>query len=102
MRWWIALVTAIVFVCGFLAWKSSLIAEVHSEIAKLDLTVPPEGYGTKVPKELERKIAIADLLQTFQIPIVIMLVVIPVTAAFIWPRALTEELTPLPTENRDS
>jgi hypothetical protein len=101
MRYRIALATAIVLVCGFLAWKSSLIAGVHREFAKRGLTFPPEG-GTEMPKQLELKIVLCNFLQSFQIPIVIILVAIPVGVALVWPRAPAEESTTLPTENRNS
>jgi hypothetical protein len=102
MRYRIALATAIVLVCGFLAWKSSLIAGVHREFAKRDLTFPPEGIGTEMPKQLELKIVLCDFLQSFQIPIVTILVAIPIGVALVWPRAPAEESTSLPTENRNS
>lgn len=100
MRWWIALAVAIVLVGSFLTWKSLLVAEVHREFANRGLSFPPEG-GTELPKELERRVVLSQLLQSFQIPIVIMLIVMPVGAALVWPNSSGGESTPAQADKQD-
>lgn len=101
MRWWIALAAAIVLAGGFLVWKSILVAGVQRDFATLGHISPSEGFGTELPKELESRAVLSDLLQSFQIPIVIFLIVISFGAAFVWPKASKGESMPAQADKRD-